>query len=86
MKKVHIPDEVRKTLHEAAENGDLEAFIATIDANIEFLPEDLVYARTDINVIEEAMNLIAEGIASIEPDGIRLILDEDSGFYPEGFH
>jgi len=81
-----IPEEVRKTLLEAAEKGDLDAFIAAIDANIESLPDDLVYARTDMNVIEEAMNLIAEGIASIEPDGIRLILEQDNGYYPERFH
>ena len=86
MKKNFIPEELRRALHEAAEKGDLEAFIAAIDANIEALPDDLVYARTDMEVIEEAMNLIAEGLATIEPDGIRLKLEDGGGCFPNQFH
>lgn len=86
MGKGPISEELRRTLHQAAEKGDLKAFIAAIDANLESLPDDLVYARTDLDVIEEAMKLIAEGVASIEPDGIRLVLEEDCGYYPSEFH
>lgn len=86
MKKDVIPEELRKTLHKAAEQGDLEAFIEAIDDNIESLPDDLVLARTDLGVVEEAMKLIAEGLATIEPDGIRLKLEEDCDHFPNQFH
>lgn len=78
-----IPDELRKRLHEAAEKEDLKDFIAAIEENADLLPEDLVFALTDENVIEEAMNLIGEGLASIEPDGIRLIIEEAGDDYPD---
>lgn len=86
MKKNVIPDELRKTLHEAAEKEDLDAFVAAINANADSLPDDLVYACTDMDVIEEAMKLIAEGLASIEPDGIRLVLEEECDYFPKEFH
>jgi hypothetical protein len=86
MKKVNIPEELRKRLHEAAEKEDLKEFKTAIEENTEHLPDDLVYALNDENVIEEAMNLIGEGLASIEPDGIRLIFEEAGDIYPDRFH
>lgn len=86
MKNEKIPEKILNALYEAAEKEDLKKFVEIIDGNSEVLPADLVEARSDPEVIEEAMTLIGEGLAVIEPDGIRLKYEDDQGYFPTEFH
>ncbi len=86
MKKNKIAEEILNALYEAAEQDDLKRFIEIIDRNRESLPADLIEARMDPEVVEEAMKLIGEGLAVIEPDGIRLRYEESPDYFPEKFH
>lgn len=86
MKKNRIAAEILEALYEAAEQEDLERFIEIIDSNSESLPVDLVEARLDPEVVEEAMKLIGEGLVLIEPDGIRLKFEEEQDYFPKEFH
>lgn len=86
MKKGRISKETLTALYEAAEKEDLKKFIEIIDSNEGNLPADLVEARSDPEVIEEAMKLIGEGLADIQPDGIRLVFEGERQDFPKEFH
>lgn len=72
-----VPEEIVEELRKAARTRDPKALGKAIDRHKRDLPDDLLEAREDENVLKGTMDLFNQGLADVRTEGVRLNVNCD---------
>lgn len=70
-----IPEEIVRELKKAARSRDVRAFDRAVNRHKRDLPEDLLGAVEDREILSETMKLIDRDLTDLYSDGVRLKME-----------
>ncbi|NLK01138.1 MAG: hypothetical protein GX318_07875 [Clostridia bacterium] len=80
-----VPEKIVEELKKAARSRDVRAFDKAVNKHKRDLPDDLLEATEDREVLEETMKLFNENKATVCREGVRLNVD-NCGYDRKRYH